>query len=259
MPEIRVNGVTLYYEEHGAGAPILGVHGTGSSSAFWSEPSAELAKRGRAIIYDRRGCFRSERPEPYETNVAQQADDAAELMDALAAAPAIVIGRSYGADIAVDLALRYPDRVRGLVLVEGIESLTEDGAQWLEDLEMLALAAAAADIDLVGETLYRAVLGDDGWNAFPKEAQELVSSNGPAIVAEFRGGFLRVTPEQLREIEQPALVVSGKDSPPVYAEVTRVLAASLPSGEVEWVEGGHAVNPAHPSILRFLDEVLAGG
>lgn len=87
---------------------------------MWTEAFAELARLGRAIAYDRRGCTRSERPEPYErTSVAEQADDAAAPLDAVAAAPAVVIGRSYGGAVAIDLALRDPDRVRALVLLEG--------------------------------------------------------------------------------------------------------------------------------------------
>ena len=117
MSKIRVNGASLYYEEHGAGEPIVCVHGTGSSAAVWGDAVEVLATRGRTIVYDRRGSSRSERPEPYVTNVHEQADDAAALIDALAASKAIVIGRSYGADIVVDLALRYPDRVRALALL----------------------------------------------------------------------------------------------------------------------------------------------
>ena len=119
MPEIRANGVSLYYEEQGAGPAIVGIHGGGSTAAFWSDAAREWGKRGRAIVYDRRGCSRSERPEPYSTDVHQQADDAAALIDALEAAPAIVVGRSYGGAIALDLALRYPERVRALVQLEG--------------------------------------------------------------------------------------------------------------------------------------------
>jgi pimeloyl-ACP methyl ester carboxylesterase len=127
---IPVNGVALYYEEHGGGEPIVCIHGTSSSAAVWADAVEVLATRGRTIVYDRRGCFRSERPEPSVTNVHQQADDAAALIDALAAAPAIVIGRSYGADIAIDLALRYPDRVRALALLEGLESSAR--VEWIE-------------------------------------------------------------------------------------------------------------------------------
>ena len=65
MPEVRVNGVRLYYEERGQGDPILCIHGTSSSAMVW-RPTAidELATLGRVICYDRRGCTRSERPAP---------------------------------------------------------------------------------------------------------------------------------------------------------------------------------------------------
>jgi len=120
MPEQLVNGMRLYHEEHGSGVPILCIHGGGSSALMWSDAVEELARLGRVIAYDRRGCTRSERPEPYErTSVAEHADDAAALLDALVGAPAVVIGRSYGGAVATDLALRYPDRVRALVLLEG--------------------------------------------------------------------------------------------------------------------------------------------
>ena len=66
MPEAHVNGIRLYYEEHGSGAPILCIHGGGSSALMWADAVEELARLGRVIAYDRRGCTRSERPEPYE-------------------------------------------------------------------------------------------------------------------------------------------------------------------------------------------------
>jgi esterase len=119
MPMQSVNGVRLHYEEHGSGGPILCIHGAGSSAIAWADAAKELARLGRVITYDRRGCARSERPVPYErTSIAEQTDDAATLLDALAATPAVVIGRSYGGTVAVDLAIRYPKLVRALVLLE---------------------------------------------------------------------------------------------------------------------------------------------
>src|SRR5215211_2796444 len=107
MPELQVNGVRLYYEEHGQGPPILCVHGTGGSTLTWAAAVPELARLGRVILYDRRGCTRSQRPDPYDkTSVAEHTDDAAALLEALGAAPAAVIGRSYGGEVATDLALR---------------------------------------------------------------------------------------------------------------------------------------------------------
>jgi pimeloyl-ACP methyl ester carboxylesterase len=259
MSKIRINGVSLYYEEHGAGEPILCIHGTGSSAELWADAAAELAGHGRTIVYDRRGFSRSERPEPFVTDVHQQADDAAALIDALGADPAIVIGRSQGGEIAIDLALRYPDRVRALALLEGGGlCLSEELTSWLADLDERVFAAAEADMGSAAETMLRGVLGDAGWAKLPEPVRHVFIDNGPAIVAEERGGLLNVTPEQLAMIAQPALLVAAEDSPPALADATRLVAAAMPSARVEWVGGGHIINPAHPVVLGFVDDVLAG-
>ena len=95
VPTTHANGLDLYYEEHGHGPPILCIHGTSSSALVWERDVHEIAKHGRVITYDRRGCFRSERPKPYDTTtVADHTDDAAALLDALDATPAFIIARS---------------------------------------------------------------------------------------------------------------------------------------------------------------------
>jgi pimeloyl-ACP methyl ester carboxylesterase len=66
VPEAEVNGIRLYYEEHGEGAPIACIHAGGSTALMWADAVEELARLGRVIAYDRRGCTRSERPEPCE-------------------------------------------------------------------------------------------------------------------------------------------------------------------------------------------------
>jgi pimeloyl-ACP methyl ester carboxylesterase len=73
-----------------------------------------------------------------------------------------------------------------------------------------------------------------------------------------RGGSLDVDRDLLGTIDHPTLLVAGKDSPPAFAEVTNLMADAMSSAKVEWVEGGHLVNPAHPAVLRFVDDVLAG-
>jgi esterase len=259
MPEVRVNGVSLYYEEHGSGSPILCIHGTGSSSALWTDAAAVLAGRGRTIVYDRRGFSRSERPEPFVTNVHEQADDAAALLEALHAAPAIVIGRSHGGETAVDLALRYPERVRALALLEGGGlSLGEALRRWLAEVDERVFAAAEVDMSTVGETLLNEVLGAGAWGALPEPVRQIFTDNGPAIVAEERGGLLDVSREQLGTILQPTLVVAAEGSPPAFAEVMELVAAAIPSASLEWVGGDHLIDPAHPAVLAFVDDVLAG-
>jgi esterase len=260
MPEIRVNGVSLYYETYGSGNAIVGLHGAGSSAVFWADAAPKLATRGRTILYDRRGSFRSERPEPYATNVHEQADDAAALIDALDAAPAIVLGRSYGGAIAIDLALRYPECIRAVVQLEGDGGLTlsKVATRELEEFSKRVFAAAEASPSSVGETVFRLAVGDDAWERLPDEAREVFAANGPSVVAELRGGYPDVTTDQLGTIDEPTLLVGAKDSLFDYTEVIDLTAAALPNARVEWVEGGHAVDPAHPVVLEFIDEVLVG-
>ena len=56
---------------------------------------------------------------------------------------------------------------------------------------------------------------------------------------------------------QPVLVVSARDSPAAFAEAARLLAAALPAARAVRVGGDHLIDPAHPAVLDFLDQVLA--
>ncbi|HET9461343.1 MAG TPA: alpha/beta hydrolase, partial [Gaiellaceae bacterium] len=86
MPHVVANDVQLFYEDRGSGEAILCIHGTSSSALVWGAAVDELATIGRVIVYDRRGCSRSERPQPYErTSVREHADDAHGLLRALEA------------------------------------------------------------------------------------------------------------------------------------------------------------------------------
>ena len=262
MPDAHVNGIRLYYEEHGQGAPIICIHGGGSSAAMWADAVEELARVGRVISYDRRGCSRSERPEPHETSVAQQADDAAALIDALGAAPAVVIGRSYGGAVAIDLALRYPDRARALVLLEGDAlGLSSAGLEWTRAIRDRLRAVAAQDgVDAVYEALVGEVFGADAWDSFPDEVRRMLAQNGPALLAE-----LEYVDEPMPDaaafatIDKPALLLVASESPPEQREMTEAMADVLPDARLVRVGGGHLIDPAHSEVLAFIEEVLAGG
>ena len=256
MSEVRVNGVRLYYEEHGEGPPILCIHGTGGSALIWGAAVPELARLGRVIVYDRRGCTRSQRPDPYDkTSVAQHADDAAALLDAVGAAPVAVVGRSYGGAIAIDLALRYPERVRGLVLLEAaIFSLSAEALAWEESLRQHVLTAAE-DVTTVGETFIRFVLGDGTWDGFPAPIKQMFTDNGPAILAEADSGLLQLDHAALATIDLPTLLVAAAHSPEAFRQVTDAMATAMPNSRKHTVEGGHLINPADPAVLSFLQEL----
>lgn len=253
----HVNGVRLYYEERGHGQPILLIHGTSSSALVWEGAAALYAERGRAISYDRRGSHRSERPQPYEADVADHVTDAIRLLDALDATPAILIGRSYGGGIALSMAHRFPAKIEALVLLEpAIISLHRDLAAWAQPVINRVLSLAEQDISSVAEVFIQEVAGDEAWESFPAEIQQMLIGNGPAIVAELKGPDLDLRPEELAQIEHPTLLVSAMDSPAAFRHADAFLAEALPNSETATVEGGHLIDPAHPTIVGFVDRLV---
>ncbi len=148
--------------------------------------------------------------------------------------------------------------MRALVLLEGdVPSLSETAAREIAEITERILAAAHTDMDSVARTLMQEVLGEEGWEGLPEEVKEILTANGPALVAELRGGYPVVTADQLATIDRPTLFVCAKDSVFDYAETAEAVDAAMPQASVEWVEGGHAIDPAHPVVLAFVDEVLA--
>lgn len=258
MPHARVTGADLYYEEHGAGQPVLCIHGTGSAGYAWTAAAEKLAALGRVIVYDRRGFTRSSRQDlPEVTAVREHTDDARALLEELDATPAVVIGRSYGGSVALDLALTYPEAVRALVLLEAVPfGLSAEFDEWAEDLTgKLEAVAVERGIAAVGEAMIREALGD--WEGLPAELRELFTTNSAAILAETRGGELLVDREQLHGIDAPTLVVSAMDSPEIFRTVADALMGTIPGARAVRVEGGHLIDPADPVVLAFVSSIQA--
>ena len=117
-PVLQGLGVELAYEEHGSGPPVVLVHGMADDRRGWASTTAELAPHAHVIAYDRRAYGESETPEAYErTSIFEQTEDAAALIAALDAAPAIVAGADIGTLVALDLLVRHPLLVAGAVLL----------------------------------------------------------------------------------------------------------------------------------------------
>jgi len=116
MPTIQANGITLYYEEHGSGDPLLLIGGLGTDLTLFTWLTPRLARHHRVIAFDNRGAGRSDKPDvPY--TIAMLASDAIGVLDALAVGRADLLGVSMGGKIALELALSHPARVGRMVIV----------------------------------------------------------------------------------------------------------------------------------------------
>src|SRR5262249_29477760 len=111
------NGARLYYEKQGTGQSLLFIAGSTGDAGNFSRTAALLADECAVVTYDRRGNSRSERPPGWTTtSVAEQADDAAGIIQALGLEPAVVFGASAGGPIALDLMIRHPRLIRAGIL-----------------------------------------------------------------------------------------------------------------------------------------------
>src|SRR6202045_3330694 len=147
---LEVNGVRLHYVERGSGAPLVLLHGNGSMiQDFESSGLIDLAaKNYRVIVFDRPGFGHSDRPRNVVWTPAAQAELINSALHRLGVSHAIVLGHSWGASVAIALALKYPTLVQGLVLASGYyyPTLRPD---------VVALSAPAVPLvrDILGHTL----------------------------------------------------------------------------------------------------------
>jgi pimeloyl-ACP methyl ester carboxylesterase len=246
MGSVRVDGCDLYYEEVGEGVPILLIHPSGSTASTWGSAVDELSRIGRVITYDRRGYARTG-GEPVHS-VSPHTADAAALLERVGTAPAIVVGTSSGAMIAVDLAVRRPDLVQTVIEHEGPWRFTRH----LPTGSHVAVFATIGAFVLRGrhgdaaEALLRSAYsyrdGGSAWDAFPEAWRQAGRDNAKAALADFRNSIGNYpSPTELATIAVPIVCSYGARSPDSMFRLTRSLAAAIPTARTHQIEGaGHA-------------------
>jgi pimeloyl-ACP methyl ester carboxylesterase len=116
VPFATRNGTRLYWESHGTGEPFLLVMGLSFTLDMWYRIIPLLEPKYRLIVFDNRGVGRSDVP-PGPYSIGNMAEDAMAVLDAAGVRePALLLGASMGGMIAQEMALRYQDRFRALVL-----------------------------------------------------------------------------------------------------------------------------------------------
>ena len=270
---IEVEGVKLRVMECGQGEPVLLLHGNGAmieDFALSGLLDAVTAER-RAIVFDRPGYGFSARPRRRVWTPAAQAELFARALDSLGVERVTVLGHSWGAMVAVALALLQPSRIRGLVLVSGYYYPTRRA-----DVPLLAPPA----IPVIGDVLRYTIAPPLGRLLLPALASKIFA---PAPVPErFRDGFpfdLALRPSQLRaaaeeagimipaaaaaetrygELGMPVAVVTGDGDRLVDpGRQSARLAGELPHAELVTVPGaGHMVHYQAPDrIAAVVDSV----
>ena len=147
---LKIDGVRLHYVERGAGEPLVLLHGNGSMiQDFESSGLIDLAaKNYRVIVFDRPGFGHSARPRNVVWTPRAQAELIKNALQRLRVSQTLVLGHSWGASVAVALALKYPELVRGLVLVSGYYYPT-----LRPDVVALSAPAVPSVGDVLGHTL----------------------------------------------------------------------------------------------------------
>jgi pimeloyl-ACP methyl ester carboxylesterase len=275
MSTATIGSLDLYYEEHGAGEPLLLIMGLAADSTAWMFQIPEFAAKYRTIVFDNRGVGRSSKPAgPY--TIHEMADDAAGLLDALHVPRAHVVGVSMGGMIAQELALRHPERVHGLVLActypepdADIErnrrfsvqqlggSITEGGGV---QIDLKAINPMDFLQQLLPMVFNQAFIA----NELPKLLQVFSGAlqygfSMEAILGQVGAVMSHKATDRLGRITAPTLVITGDADRLIPPANSDILAKGIPGAKLVKIPGGsHGFNFETPEVFnRAVLEFLA--
>jgi pimeloyl-ACP methyl ester carboxylesterase len=246
MPKLKLDSVSLHYEITGQGEPLLFIHGLGSSGRDWEMQVPFFARDYRVITADMRGHGQSDKPRgPY--SIALFAEDTARLMQALAIAPAHVVGISMGGMIAFQLALDHPEMVGSLVIVNsGPQMVGHTFKEWLAVQQRLWITRLLG-MRKMGEVLSQRL--------FPKTEQEplramLVERWAENDARAWRDSMRAIAgwsvADRLGEIQIPTLVVAA-DADYSSVESKQAYVAKMPRAELAVIhDARHALPVERP-------------
>lgn len=273
---ITINQVSVHYHDMGQGdCTLILLHGFGASTFSWREVDQQLGETCRVVSYDRPGFGLTSRPlpgdwsgkSPYDMD--QQVDLLIGLMDSLQIDTAILVGNSAGGTVAVNVALMYPERVEGLVLVDPAISSIRTTAGWLQWLMHSPLLAR------LGPIFVRSIQtrGDDfirtAWHDPEKVTEDILEGyREPLMVKYWEQGLWQFTiadkgqdlPSQLINLDLPVMIITGDDDRIVPTEQSVRLAGEIQGATLVVVPNcGHLPQEECPDVFmnavtQFLGE-----
>jgi 3-oxoadipate enol-lactonase len=257
-PALLTPPVALHYEASGRpdGAPIVLLHGLGSSSADWRYQLSALGASYRVIVPDLRAHGRSPRGSG-RLNVETLAADVVALLDTLHAPPAHVVGLSLGGCVGLALALDHPARVRSLTLVNSFARLTPAGSRGALRMIVRLGLLACAPMRLVAAHVARGLFPrPDQRELYLAAVASLAGNPRRTYLASIRGLLSFDVRGRLGEIRCPTLVVVGARDTTVALAARRLLQQSIPGAELIVVDDSGHVTP-YDQAERFNRLLLA--
>jgi 3-oxoadipate enol-lactonase len=263
MPFAQLPGLNIYYERAGSGEPLLFVSGTGGD--LRNKPNqfdGPLAKAFDLLSYDQRGLGRSDKPERSYT-MADYADDAAALMADQGWDSANVIGVSFGGMVAQELVLRYPARVRRLVLACTSPGGAGGASHPFHQIEHLKGEERARHLIPIADRRR-----DEAWaQANPDAYAQLVAAGAVDPFAgepgRAEGAHRQLMArkdhdawDRLPQIACPVMIAAGRYDGIATPETQERMAGRIPGARLRFFEGGHLFmlqdRSAVPAMIEFL-------
>jgi len=258
MPTVKVNDISMYYEVHGQGEPLVLINGAGASIEMLYRLIPIYSRDYRLVLFDNRGVGRTDKPDvPYTTQL--MADDLAGLLDAIGIDSAHVHGTSMGGMIAQEFALRYPDIVRSLILAVthcgGPHSIVPPSGDMAQMYKLPPKAAA--------EAMLRLCVTEEFISERPDSFQRLLAftEEHPFVQSSLQKHAQAVarhsTCDRLPEITAPTLILAGDADRVVPVDNSRILETRIPNAErIIFKNAGHMLVEAGDEPHRVTIEFL---
>jgi pimeloyl-ACP methyl ester carboxylesterase len=275
---IEVDGLKFHYKRQGNGQPaMILLHGFSASTFSWRSVIGPLAGLGTVIAYDRPSSGLTERPLPGHPRMEgganwtgvnpysapAQAAHVVELMDKLGIEKAVLIGNSAGGTVAMNTALTYPERVQALVLVDAAIYTGGGAPSWIKPL------LSTPQLQRIGPLAGRFLASSGGrllgmaWHDPSKVTPDVVAGYRKATQAkDWDKGLWELSKAssdsnlgaRVREVTQPALVITGDDDRIVPTKDSIRLAEELPNAKLVVIpQCGHTPQEECPEA--WLDAV----
>lgn len=222
----------MHYQEKGEGEPLILLHGNGEDGSYFKHQMDYFSSKYRVIAVDTRGHGQSPRGNAPFT-IAQFAEDLHDFMDELGISRAVILGFSDGANIAMKFVLRYPERVKALILNGG--NLNAKGVK----------ATTQIPIEI-------------GYRIASKFATKSSNARKNAEMLGLMVNDPNIEPEALTKITVPTLVICGtKDM--IKESHTKEIARGIPNAKLAIVKGSHFIANENPKVFnRVVENWLSG-